>query len=118
MNDPRVIATIVVRLIGLVVLAFGVGSAAGALANYLPVFLPAIANISTPRAQLFGITLILASTLVTPLIGLYLLFGGKWMITRITRGLDPRSCPSCGYDVASLNADQCPECNSKLLRRA
>lgn len=118
MNDPRVLVTVAVRLIGLLILGFGIGPIASALANFLPVLIPPMANIATPRAQILGAVLYIVSMLLTPLVGLYLLFGGRWIIAKILRGLDPRRCPSCGYDVASLNTEQCPECNAKLLRKA
>ena len=41
--------------------------------------------------------------------GLYLIFGGKWLINLCMRDIVGR-CPGCGYDIASLSAEVCPEC--------
>lgn len=45
--------------------------------------------------------------------GLYLLFGGKWLVNLCMRDIVGR-CPGCGYDIASITSDTCPECGTDV----
>jgi len=49
-------------------------------------------------------------------IGVYLLFGGKWILNKCA----PlgRFCPECGYDVSHGRSANCPECGTPLPNRA
>lgn len=42
-------------------------------------------------------------------IGLYLFFGGKWILNRIVPSNRPY-CHECGYDLSHNGSPQCPEC--------
>jgi hypothetical protein len=49
--------------------------------------------------------------------GLYLFFSGRWVISRLTRGLSwpgGGTCARCGYDVSAVESGRCPECGTKL----
>lgn len=64
-------------------------------------------NISWPYAlgSLFGQGIGL-------LTGLYLFFGGKWIINRVIPSNRPY-CAECGYELSHLPADyRCPECGT------
>lgn len=45
-------------------------------------------------------------------LGLYPLFGGRFVIRRVTRGLAD-ACANCGYAFAGETHEHCPECGSK-----
>ncbi len=46
-------------------------------------------------------------------IGLYLFFGGKWIVDKAIPSNRPY-CPECGYDLSTRAGDHCPECGTKL----
>lgn len=46
-------------------------------------------------------------------IGLYLLFGGKWLIRRCLRGLG-NQCVMCGYPTSQIKDGRCPECGTRI----
>ena len=48
-------------------------------------------------------------------IGLYLLFGAQHLIEYCLRGVRGR-CAACGYPLAGLTADLCPECGTPIAR--
>jgi len=63
-----------------------------------------------------GATFPVAYIVVAPLqgllklgIGLYLFFGGKWIVDRAIPG-NRSYCHECGYELRSLTGDECPEC--------
>ena len=45
--------------------------------------------------------------------GLYLLLGAERLIARFIRDIRGH-CACCGYDLASLTADKCPECGAAI----
>ncbi len=45
--------------------------------------------------------------------GLYLLFGGKWLVDKIIPSNRPY-CPNCGYPLTDTASEQCPECGIAL----
>jgi hypothetical protein len=46
-------------------------------------------------------------------IGLYLFFGGKWIVNMAIPSNRPY-CPECGYDLSRKTTDRCPECGVTL----
>lgn len=44
--------------------------------------------------------------------GLYLLLGGKFFVNLCARGLGP-GCTKCGYDLAGITSEECPECGAE-----
>ncbi len=48
-------------------------------------------------------------------LGLYLLFGGKWIVNLCIPSNRPY-CPECGYDLSKAGSANCPECGVKLPR--
>lgn len=47
-------------------------------------------------------------------LGLYLLFGGKWLVRKSLKGLAGQ-CVMCGYAIEGNLADRCPECGAARL---
>ena len=50
-------------------------------------------------------------------LGLYLFFSGRWVISRLTRGLSwpgGSTCAKCGYDISAVDSGRCPECGTKI----
>ena len=43
--------------------------------------------------------------------GLYLFFGGRWIVDMAIPSNRP-FCPECGYDMSSPPGPQCPECGT------
>jgi hypothetical protein len=48
--------------------------------------------------------------------GLYLLFGGKWLVNKCIPSNRPY-CPECGYDLSKSSDASCPECGVGLPKR-
>lgn len=46
--------------------------------------------------------------------GLYLLFGGKWLVNKVIPSSRPY-CAECGYDLSKSNAAKCPECGVAVV---
>ena len=46
-------------------------------------------------------------------VGLYLFFGGEWIVNKAIPSNRPY-CPSCGYDLSKRSGDNCPECGDEL----
>jgi hypothetical protein len=68
----------------------------------------------TPSAQAYFIWALEGlGPIVQFAFGLYLLFGGQWIINRALHVVDGR-CASCGYDTRGLNVEVCPECGVGL----
>ena len=49
--------------------------------------------------------------LVQLIAGLYLFFGGRWVVDKAIPGNRPY-CHECGYDLSSPVGRQCPECGT------
>jgi len=45
------------------------------------------------------------------IIGMYLFFGGKWVVDKAIPGNRPY-CHECGYDLTGLQRNRCPECDT------
>ncbi|MCH8152160.1 MAG: hypothetical protein IH830_07290 [Planctomycetes bacterium] len=73
----------------------------------------------TSAETFLGGTLISVISLRGPLIGcalgLYLFFGGKWVVNLCIPSNRPY-CPECGYDLSKATSANCPECGVKLPR--
>jgi hypothetical protein len=46
-------------------------------------------------------------------IGLYLIFGGAWLVNLCIPSNRPY-CPECGYDLSESSHDRCPECGVNI----
>lgn len=44
-------------------------------------------------------------------LGLYLLFGGKWIVNKVIPSNRPY-CPECGYELSKASGGNCPECGA------
>ncbi|MEE8154231.1 MAG: hypothetical protein V3T53_04645 [Phycisphaerales bacterium] len=49
-------------------------------------------------------------------LGLYLLFGGRW-IADVAIPSNRPYCPECGYDIAEATGKCCPECGVQIVSR-
>jgi hypothetical protein len=47
------------------------------------------------------------------LVGLYMLFGGGWIVRQVERR-SAMVCPVCGYDLKGLSGETCPECGGRV----
>ena len=55
----------------------------------------------------------LAGGLLEFVAGLYLFFGGKWIVNRAIPGNRPY-CPECGYDLTGNKSGHCTECGTAI----
>lgn len=65
--------------------------------------------------DLFQVLMILGPA-VQVLLGLYLLFGGTWLVDRCIPSNRPY-CPNCGYDLSHNTGARCSECGVTLPPR-
>lgn len=47
------------------------------------------------------------------MIGLYLVFGGEWIVNKCIPSNRPY-CPECGYDLSQSHGEKCAECGVTL----
>jgi hypothetical protein len=55
--------------------------------------------------------------LVQAAFGLYLFFGGTWVVNKVIPSNKPY-CPDCGYDLSRRTTDRCPECGVALANES
>lgn len=53
----------------------------------------------------------LAGPFVQIALGLYLFFGGEWVVNKAIPSNRPY-CPECGYDLSGAVRNRCPECDT------
>ena len=91
---------LLVKAVGLVVFAFGLPQVVMIASFALDRTFP----IPTIWLQLAGAFLQVA-------VGLYLFFGGKWIVNLAIPGNRPY-CPECAYDLTGTPVGRCPECGT------
>ena len=67
----------------------------------------------SPYLWMYGGALL--GTIAQAGIGLYLLFGGGWIVTRCMREIRDR-CIACGYDLSAATGEVCTECGTPIIR--
>jgi hypothetical protein len=77
-------------------------------------------SMSTPPTQttaevVWSIVLGSSPYLLQMVFGLYLFFGGKWIVNRAIPSSRPY-CPGCGYELSNSTTAICPECGERLHR--
>jgi hypothetical protein len=71
------------------------------------------ANLATPQWWTWGS---FAAPLLQFAFGLYLFFGGGWVVIKAIPSNRPY-CPDCGYPLNNLSGpERCPECGAALPR--
>lgn len=116
---PVDVATIAVRLLGLVIVLLTVDSLLRIGVVLINQIGSRIAGPSTSIRMSSNVveTIVAASGFIPFALGLYMFFSGRWFIRRIVRGLGPPAegvCPACNYDLTGLRVSRCPECGEKL----
>ncbi len=71
----------------------------------------ASAGVSTGPYFSAATYLAMAGSLTQPALGLYLFFGGKWIVNLAIPGNRPY-CPECAYDLTGAPVERCPECGT------
>lgn len=62
---------------------------------------------------LFYSMLQMIAALAPALLGLYLFFGGEWIVNKAIPSNRPY-CPECGYDLSRSSGPRCPECGTAV----
>jgi len=108
----KTVFRLAIRAIGVLLIAEGVPSILGALGQALWLLTPSSNAFSTTP---FFVNLPwFISSLARSLVGLYLFFGGEWIVNRAIPSNRPY-CHECGYDLSGLAADGvCPECGTQF----
>jgi hypothetical protein len=109
--------TLVMRLVGVVLIGLTILPLVTALSQKL-LFMTGSINISNGSGlqNVVGQWMREIKLLIQLGFGLYFLFGGKWVIKVLFRGLGGKAgyCPHCDYDVRGIASDRCPECGKRL----
>lgn len=105
-------ARLLVKLVGLSIICGGIQSLLANLgqlgAMILMIFDQRLTNL-----ELFwvGNAMSAVGSCLTIALGLYLFFGGKWIVNLAIPGSHPH-CPECAYDLTGAASTRCPECGT------
>ena len=58
-------------------------------------------------------TMYIATSIAPLLIGLYLFFGGEWIVNKAIPSNRPY-CHECGYELTHATSNTCPECGTEF----
>ncbi len=120
---PDAWCTIAVRFTGFLLLVWSSVAMSGGLnqsMNLGSVLSPGFGGANGSTAALASLAINLLIGLIGPLtqtiLGLYLFFGGKWVVRRLLKGVNwpgRSTCHKCGYELAGIEGGRCPECGTK-----
>ena len=57
----------------------------------------------------------IAGSVVQIIIGIFLILGAQWLVTKLLPSGDP-FCEQCGYDLSGSKSVHCPECGATVPR--
>lgn len=107
---PKTLFRLLLKLLGVGLFTLGVGSLTQAIISVIAIS-QMMSGTSNPyyRQELPR----LVQPLIETAMGLYLFFGGEWVVQRVTPDNHPR-CPKCQYDLSHSSSSVCPECGTAL----
>ncbi len=105
---------LVLKAIGVLLIGLTIPTLADVVFIIIHDWIVAARPLLIPRS--FGRPLIaIVGPMLQFIFGLYLLFGGKWIVNLCIPSNRPY-CPECGYDLSKATSANCPECGVKLPR--
>ena len=114
--------TLVIKAIGLLLLGFGIETFVGYVLAIFFVTFPHLDETGYYTVQGYGVagwTVFSLGNIAQIAFGLYLLFGGKWLIDwclRTAERMPARAvCIHCGYDLSKTRGSTCPECGKEQV---
>lgn len=107
---PKTLFRLLLKLLGVWLFTLGIGSLAQSIISVIAIS-QMISGTSNPyyRQELPR----LVQPLIETAMGLYLFFGGEWVVQRVTPD-NRRRCPECQYDLSHASSSVCPECGTAL----
>ncbi len=105
---------LVLKAIGVLLIGLTIPTLSQVVLFILYNFMVGVTPLFVPRS--FGRSWItVAGPMLQFIFGLYLLFGGKWIVNLCIPSNRPY-CQECGYDLSRATSANCPECGVKLPR--
>jgi hypothetical protein len=104
---------LVIKAIGVLFVGMSIPTVAAGIANLNSMF--SSRSFSGYVQALMVQAVWLCGSFLQLALGLYLFFGGKWIVDRAIPSNRPY-CPECGYDLSKSNGTVCPECGVTLPR--
>ncbi len=100
-----------IKAIGVWIFVMGISDAMRNAAGIIAAWAYGSGTLRFPEFPLMYIPVQFLSSLTQMALGLYLFFGGKWLVDRAIPGNRPY-CPECGYDLTGAARNRCPECDT------
>lgn len=104
---------LVLKAIGVLLIGFSLPTVGRAVGELIYAYLEGNQFAGYPANYWIVQSLYYGGTFVQFLLGLYLFFGGKWLVNMAIPSNRPY-CPECGYDLSRCKGAQCPECGIAL----
>lgn len=106
----KTLVRLTVKVLGIYLVVAGLGQLCGALVYVVGL---SLGTTGVSSVAFWRYLSMLGSPAGNVVLGLYLFFGGTWVVNKIVPSNRPY-CPECGCELTGLTGARCPECGVQL----